>query len=367
MPEKTDNLLHNVVKHCRACHSETADDDRICVGCGLRKLSCPATPAKLQRVWKLAALCVGALGLLSASLAMGVVRHKRSQAQGSRRSTTSRSNRGVVYQRAFVLEEETRKVYPYSIVPGGASSVEEAKLAMNQPGVRANYAAVNMAQLREVKLTANLAGYVSYRYGEKIYWTAKKLTLRAGETVFTDGVHIVRGRCLNCYSATPMLPIRPHEPTEKVLDTPVDVPLFAYKFPMLPVETPTLPPPPEELTPTVPTLSVVAPITPGVPGGGIWFPIIPIIPPIHRHHNPTPTVPTPTGPTPTGPVQPPGVINPVSTPPPAVVPEPNLGWLLIGGFGAMVLTHRLRKRVTLRVPNLSIEKFHADGTSVVEP
>ena len=144
----------------------------------------------------------------------------------------------------MVLEEETRKVFPYSIVPGGAKTVDEAKLAMLRPDVRANYTNVDFAKLHEVKLAANLSGYVSYRFGEKIYWTAKKLTLRAGETVFTDGAHIVRGRCLNCYSAFPMLPIRPNEPSEKMLNVPVDVPVFAYKFPLLPVEAPALPPPP---------------------------------------------------------------------------------------------------------------------------
>ena len=268
-----------MVKFCRACHSDLTEDHTICNYCRLQQLTFPATPTKAQRVWNWAALCVGVLSVLSASLAMGVIRHQRSQSRVSLQKAVVRANRNIVYQRSFVLEQETRKVYPYSIVPGGATSVEEAKLAMNRPDVRANYVNVNMVQLREVKLATNLAGYVSYRYGEKIYWTAKKLTLRAGETVFTDGVHIVRGRCLNCYSAVPMLPIRPTEPTEKALDTPVDVPLFAYKFPMLPVETPTLPPPLEELTPTVPILPVV---TPGTPGGGFWFPLIPIIPPIHN-------------------------------------------------------------------------------------
>ena len=213
---------------------------------------------------------------------MGVIQHQRSEGRVSLQKAVVRAKRNIVYQRSFVLEQETRKVYPYSIVPGGATSVEEAKLAMNRPDVRANYVNVNMAQLREVKLATNLAGYVSYRYGEKIYWTAKKLTLRAGETVFTDGVHIVRGRCLNCYSAVPMLPIRPTEPTEKVLDTPVDVPLFAYKFPMLPVETPTLPPPLEELTPTVPILPVV---NAGNPGRRFLVPVDPD----HSTHSPAPS------------------------------------------------------------------------------
>jgi hypothetical protein len=278
------------------------------------------------------------LGAVSVSLAVGVVRRQSSPPHQNPQKVAVQSNRDVVYRRSVVLQEEVRKVYPYSIVPGGAKTVDDAKLAMARPDVRANYANVDFSKLRQEKLATNLSGYVSYRWGDKIYWTAKKLTLRAGETVFTDGTHTVRGRCLNCYSAFPMLPIRPNEPSEKVLDLAVDVPVFAYKFPLLPLETPALPAPPGELTPTVPIL----PLTAIKPPGGIWFPIIPIIPPIHRHHPGSPTTPITT-------------ITPGSPPPPppppvAVVPEPKYGWLLVAGFFALVLIHGLRRRAILKSP-----------------
>jgi hypothetical protein len=292
------------------------------------------------------------LGVASAALAVGVIRHRGPIVQ--RVAQKLLSTRRIVWERSFALVEETRKVYPYSIVPGGAATVEEAKLAMNRPDVRANYTNVDFAKLREVKLETKLSGYVSYRYGEKIYWTAKKLTLRKGETVFTDGVHIVRGRCLNCYSAVPMLPIRPNGPSEKVLDTPVDVPVFSYKFPLLPVEAPTLPPTPEELSPVVPILPAAPPSPPGAPGGGFWFPILPIIPPIHRHpgHNPPPG----------GPIPPPIIIVP-----PVVVPEPRYSVFVAAVFLAMLLAYRSRRRWILRLPNLSTENVQPGGISVVDP
>jgi hypothetical protein len=224
----------------------------------------------------------------------------------------------------MVLEQVKRKVYPYSIVPGGAENVRQAKVAMADPAIRAHYAGVDLAQLKEVKLTTNLSGYVSYRWGDKIYWTRKPLTLRAGETVFTDGTHIVRGRCLNCYSARPMLPVRPTEPTEKVLDTPVEMPEIVYSFPKLPVVAPTLPIPPGELTPVVPTIVPPVLATVGKTGGGIWFPIIPIIPPIHHHPSHPPS----------GPGVPPVV------PPVAIVPEPRYVCVLLAGFLAIILTVR---------------------------
>jgi len=238
----------------------------------------------------------------------------------------------VAFVTTMVEEQVKRKVYPYSVVPGGAENLHQAKWAMTDPAVKANYTNIDFAKLKEVKLTTNLSGYVSYRWGEKIYWTAKTVTLRAGERVFTDGTHIVRGRCLNCYSALPMQPTRAKEPTQQVLDTPVEMPVTVYSFPKLPVFTAELPPLMEELTPSVPVLPPASVLTPGKPGRGIWFPIlplIPIIPPIHRH---PPSIP----------------ISPLIPviPPVAIVPEPKYGWFLAAGFLAMALTHGLRRRVS---------------------
>jgi hypothetical protein len=209
-------------------------------------------------------------------------------------------------------------------VPGGAKTVEEAKRAMRDPAVKDHYAAIDLKNLKQVTLTSDLEGYVSYRYGSQIFWTAKRIRLKAGETVYTDGQHIVRGRCLNCYSAHPMMPIRPNEPSEKAFNTPLEVPLIAMALPPpLPEAAPALPPPLEELTPTVPNV-------PGAPGhGGFPFiPIIPIIPPIHRHHNPPPPV------TPVVPV----------VPPTSVVPEPNYVWGLGGVLVVFAGTQWIRAR-----------------------
>jgi hypothetical protein len=244
----------------------------------------------------------------------------------------------VTYVTTMVVEQVKRKVYPYSIMPGGADNLRDAKRLMSDPAIKANYANVDLAQLKQVKLTTNLTGYVSYRWGEKIYWTKKRLTLRAGETVFTDGKNIVRGRCLNCYSALPMAPIRSNEPTELVFDAPVEMPVTVYSFPKLPVLAPTLPIPPSELTPGVPILPVVSTI--GKVGGGGWFPIVPIIPPIHHH----PSSPTPPGTTPPGTTPPGGPGTPPVVPPVAVVPEPAYGWILAAGFLAVALAHGLRRR-----------------------
>jgi len=248
----------------------------------------------------------------------------------------------VLRRPTLVVTEEKRKVFPYSIVPGGARTVQEAKRAMSDPAVRDQYAAFDLKNLRQVTLTSDLVGYVSYRYGEKVFWTNKKLRLKAGETVFTDGVHIARGRCLNCYSALPMMPTRRSEPSESTLNTPVEVPLIALAFPNLPVVAPEpiLPAPHSELAPIVPAgTGGGGGAAGGHPGFG-FFPILPIIPPIFLHHHPSPTNNTPGNNTPPPPITPSGPLPP----PVAVVPEPDYFWLLVGAFAALVLFGGIRSR-----------------------
>jgi hypothetical protein len=209
---------------------------------------------------------------------------------------------------------------------------------MSDPAVRGHYAAFDLKNLRRVTLTSDLVGYVSYRYGEKMFWTNKQLRLKAGETVFTDGVHIARGRCLNCYSSMRLMPTRRNEPSESTLNTPVEVPLIALVFPNLPVvaAAPILPPPHAQVAPIVPTGTAGGGGAPGHPEFG-FFPILPIIPPIfHRH--PSPTNNTPGNNTPSPPITPSGPLPP----PVAVVPEPDYLWLLVGAFAALVLFGGIR-------------------------
>lgn len=239
-----------MAKVCRTCQTRMADRGGICGACRQRVLEEPVVPTLRPRVWVLAVVLVGFLSIGSSLIAAAVMTHLLHPWQSSLPPTTS----PVIYS-ASVIEQRTRTVYPYSIVPGGAENLDEAK-----PALQAIYPDIDFAHLRQVKLKKNLSGYVSYRWGETIYWTSMEVTLRVGETVFTDGVHLLRGRCLNDYSPIPMLPIRPDEPSEQVLDTPVEIPLIAYSFS------------PEALTPAVP-------ISPSTPGVGVWFPLVPIIPP----------------------------------------------------------------------------------------
>jgi hypothetical protein len=113
-----------------------------------------------------------------------------------------------------------QRIYPYSIVPGGVSSrAELAQAVMADRVVAAHYAgfAVNKASLRTVAKTR--AVYVSYRKGDQVYWTARRVTLAEGETILSDGQNDIRARCGNRISDTPRLPVEAKGPDEKELDT----------------------------------------------------------------------------------------------------------------------------------------------------
>jgi hypothetical protein len=113
-----------------------------------------------------------------------------------------------------------RRIYPYSIVPGGVTSrAELAHAVMADKVVAAHYAgfAVDKASLRTVAKAR--AVYVSYRKGEQVYWTARKVSLAEGESILSDGQNDIRARCGNRISDTPQLPVEVKGPDEKELDT----------------------------------------------------------------------------------------------------------------------------------------------------
>ena len=97
--------------------------------------------------------------------------------------------------------QPARPVYRYSIVPGGVRSAQEVIRAIaNDPVVAAHYAGIAANNLRLVRLTRPLAAHVSYRIGDRIYWTQRKLILPVGEPVLTDGKTTLRARCGNIVS-----------------------------------------------------------------------------------------------------------------------------------------------------------------------
>lgn len=205
-----------------------------------------------------------------------------------------------------------RPLLPYSVIPGGARDAIELRAAVAHDRVVAlHYILFDIPNTRTIRLDHNEAMYVSYRMGDHVFWTNKKLMLLKGETLLTDGQHLARTRCGNRLSETPEVPTSLREPDRSALETPAAPELTGIVAP--PPELPLGPigpllVPPAETTPS--TKVFIPPIVPIFWGGG---------PPA------TPSIPAP--------------------PPRVGIPEPSPLLLLYGGVGALLVWNRKRRTV----------------------
>jgi hypothetical protein len=132
-------------------------------------------------------------------------------------------SRAVPLNQILSHAEPARPVYPYSVVPGGVEDAKELKwVAEHDPVVAAHYAGFDYARAQVVRLTLARTVYVSYRIGNKIYWTRRRLTLKKGEKLITDGRMTARTRCANRVEEAPQQQAAaPVEPPVEKFDEPV--------------------------------------------------------------------------------------------------------------------------------------------------
>jgi len=116
-----------------------------------------------------------------------------------------------------------RPDYRYSVIPRGAYTETELRTAIRtDPVVAAHYKHLDQSKLRTEVVASDRYVHVSYRKGNEIFWTKKKLLLRKGETIVTDGATQVRARCGNCISEQPQSSTSEDEPDEVEFDRLVD-------------------------------------------------------------------------------------------------------------------------------------------------
>jgi hypothetical protein len=104
--------------------------------------------------------------------------------------------------------DENRPVYPYSVIPGGVYSSAELNQKLAGDSVaREHYRGFNAAGAWKTK--AEFAGpvYLSYRHGDRIYWTQRPVRIPKGEILLTDGSAYVRARCGNRIAEAPSQPV----------------------------------------------------------------------------------------------------------------------------------------------------------------
>jgi hypothetical protein len=222
-------------------------------------------------------------------------------------------------------------VYAYSVIPGGVASARKLQDALRQDSVAAaHYADFHAQSARVIRLATEREVYISYRVGNRIYWTRKKVTLHAGETLLTDGEHLARTRCGNRISEIPKEPASPSEPPAEVLNRPM-VPITTSdttdSVPAGPIWTED--PPPTQFALGNPPQS-------GVPGGN--GPFLPPFPPPACCGGSSGPPPSTSGPPPsTGPPPPP------YSGPPTATPEPGSFALLAAGLTSVVFLWKFRR------------------------
>ena len=114
-----------------------------------------------------------------------------------------------------------RMIYPYSVVPGGVRTPAELKaVSERDPAVREHYSQFDFRKARVVTVHQPRLVYLSYRIGDKIYWTTKKVSLHKGEQLITDGTITARARCGNRVASLPQKYGFSREPSAAILDQP---------------------------------------------------------------------------------------------------------------------------------------------------
>ena len=117
---------------------------------------------------------------------------------------------------------QPRKVYAYSVIPGGAYSRDELALALRvDPIAAAHYSDFQSANASVHRLPEDTYLYVSYRKADHVYWSINKHRIPKGELILTDGQHLARTRCGNRLSGIPEFPIaHGPQPSELALNAP---------------------------------------------------------------------------------------------------------------------------------------------------
>jgi hypothetical protein len=177
-----------------------------------------AGAALLGVVICMSGVLIGQRGVLQPSLVAAAVDAAPADTAGG--FVTAAANGG----QAQASQGKARRVYPYSIVPGGVTDrAELARVLKTDKVAAAHYAGFQVDRVKPVTVAKARAVYVSYRKGDQVYWTSRKVMLAEGETLLSDGNSEIRTRCGNRISDTARLPVGANEPSPEVLDTAMDV------------------------------------------------------------------------------------------------------------------------------------------------
>ena len=178
-------------------------------------------------------LVVFTLGFFAAAFSVAALRHfgpslfrSASARVPDRQQVEASRTRVLLAEEALEHQARAkgRPVYPYSIVAGGVENARELKwVAEHDPVVAAHYAGFDYDRARVVRLELAKTVYLSYRIGNHVYWTRRRVTLRKGEKLITDGKMTGRTRCANRVEEVPQPATSAAEPPARKFDEPMRV------------------------------------------------------------------------------------------------------------------------------------------------
>jgi hypothetical protein len=173
-------------------------------------------------VLTLASFAVGLSAVALRYLSPSLFRSAQEQGPSLGEAEASRDRVLQANEETFAPNSAGRPVYPYSVVRGGVEDARELKwVAEHDPVVAAHYAGFDYQRARVVRLALAQTVYLSYRIGNKVYWTRHRIALHKGEKLITDGKITARTRCGNRVETVPQQAASSSEPPAAKFEEPI--------------------------------------------------------------------------------------------------------------------------------------------------
>jgi hypothetical protein len=117
---------------------------------------------------------------------------------------------------------KNRVYYPYSVIPGGLQDPDDLRLAAaGDRAIGQHYADFQWERAHLVRLNEPRMMFLSYRIGDKIFWTKKRVWLPRGEKLISDGKILARTRCGNRVEEKAQPATSAEEPAAEKFDQPM--------------------------------------------------------------------------------------------------------------------------------------------------
>jgi hypothetical protein len=114
-----------------------------------------------------------------------------------------------------------RLSYRHSVIPGGVKDPDELRVAMADHAVARHFAGFNWNRARVITLQQPRMVFLSYRMGDRILWTKKRVPLQRGEKLISDGKISARTKCGNRVEEAAQPEVSDEEPAAEEFDQPI--------------------------------------------------------------------------------------------------------------------------------------------------